>query len=80
MYDDIVTLKLNHAAFIMRPQVLDADSVEELRSNYQWLPSDYLTYLATVGWGPLGGSGYMIYSAATEPDNLFACLPKRQLN
>lgn len=42
---------------------VDDQGIEQMKSEYPWLPQDYLDYLAQVGWGE--SCGVMFYSRPT---------------
>jgi len=52
-------------------EVIGSEREAKIRSDYPWLPEDYLIFLKEVGWGCIGDSRYMIYEGPMEPSEIF---------
>lgn len=53
----------------MRTPLTDTQ-IKELEAANPDLPSDYLQYVRTVGWGE-AASGWMVYSGPVAPDEIY---------
>lgn len=49
---------------------LTIPDIQRIVTRHPGLPTDYLSYLSDVGWGP-SPSGHVIYSGAICPDEVY---------
>ncbi|QXI37178.1 SMI1/KNR4 family protein [Pseudomonas xantholysinigenes] len=48
------------------------DSLAELSKSYPQVPSDYVSFLQTLGWGEIGSSAFMLYEGLLAPGQIYA--------
>jgi hypothetical protein len=75
MYEDLSAQREDGSPFDGIPERVSPEIIATLKARYAALPSDYLNYLTTVGWGSLGRSSLMIYSGPVTPDEIYGHTP-----
>ena len=70
IYDDLLPLK-SQGSLLSKLKPLEPEKLQQLIDRYPALPSDYLSFLATIGVGQIGQAQYVIYSGLGEPDFVY---------
>ncbi|WP_298212372.1 hypothetical protein [Acidovorax sp.] len=70
IYDDLFTLR-GQGSLLAKLKPLEPAKLQKLVDRYPNLPSDYISFLTTIGFGEIGQAQYMIYSGLGESEFVF---------
>lgn len=70
IYHDLLRLK-GQGLKLGKLKLSTASDLTKLSVIYGSLPSDYLDFLSSIGYGQIGSSQYMIYGGPMEPAEIY---------
>lgn len=70
IFDDLLPLKAQ-GSLLSKLKPLEPAKLQRLIDRYPALPSDYVSFLISLGFGEIGEAQYMIYSGLGEPDFVY---------
>ncbi|MCP3657875.1 hypothetical protein [Herbaspirillum sp.] len=74
VYDDLIAVKGNGTPFDKLERV-DSRKLVQTSASTGSLPTDYISFLAEVGFGEFGSAGYMLYDGLLEPYEVYGDTP-----
>jgi len=66
IYDDLIAFK-SQGSLLSKLKPLESGKLQKLLDRYPALPSDYVSFLVSMGVGEVGKAQYMIYAGLGEP-------------
>lgn len=74
VYDDLIAVKGNGTPFDKLERV-DSRKLVQTSASTGSLPTDYISFLAEVGFGEFCSAGYMLYDGLLEPYEVYGDTP-----